>query len=159
MPIRSIFNTDASRYYVVGDGGLIARTGNGGTGWLMRSGVPTAGQLMASWFTDSTHGWAVGANGIIQMTADGGATWTGASAGSGTWRGVHFSTATTGTIVGDGGAIMRTGDGGVTWGTQTSGVTSQLNAVYFASADGRPRSRYRWRDSLYGRRRHHMGAR
>jgi predicted CXXCH cytochrome family protein len=134
-PIRSLFYASAVVFHVVGDGGLIARTGNGGTSWLMRSSVPTAGQLMASWFADSTHGWAVGANGIVQMTADGGATWTGSSAGTATttWRGVCSSSATTGTIVGDNGYIMRTGDSGATWVPQTSGITTQLNAVYFAS--------------------------
>ena len=86
VPIRSIFNTDAQRYYVVGDGGLVARTGNGGTNWVMRSGVPAAGQLMASWFVDANTGWAVGANGVIQKTIDGGSTWTCSSAGT-PWRG------------------------------------------------------------------------
>jgi predicted CXXCH cytochrome family protein len=132
-PIRSLFYTSAVVYHVVGDAGLIARTGNGGTSWLMRSGVPVVGQLMASWFTSPAQGCAVGANGVVQRTVDGGTTWTGASTGPGILRGVCFTDSNTGWTVGDAGTIARTNDGGATWAAQTSGITTQLNAVYFAS--------------------------
>jgi len=48
---------------------------------------------------------------------------------------VYFIDAETGYVVGDGGLIMRSIDGGITWATQPSGVTEDLNDLYFFTMD------------------------
>ncbi|MEZ4652053.1 MAG: YCF48-related protein [Candidatus Eisenbacteria bacterium] len=52
-------------------------------------------------------------------------------------RGIEFSTNNTSGIyaVGDDGIILKTTDAGNTWGFQDSGVTTDLNAVFFYLAD------------------------
>lgn len=47
---------------------------------------------------------------------------------------VFFFNANTGTAVGMGGTILHTIDGGLTWICQSSGITNDLNGVFFVDA-------------------------
>jgi photosystem II stability/assembly factor-like uncharacterized protein len=80
---RTIYTTDrfydvhavtADRAFVVGYGGKILETADGGRTWEIRpSGVDEA--LYAVQMTDDMHGWISGQDGIILRTEDGGRTW------------------------------------------------------------------------------------
>jgi photosystem II stability/assembly factor-like uncharacterized protein len=80
---RTIYVTDRfydvqaltkDRAFVVGYGGKILETTDGGTNWAVRSsGVDTA--LYAVRFTDEQRGWIAGQEGVILRTEDGGKTW------------------------------------------------------------------------------------
>jgi len=80
---RTIYTTDRfydvqalskDRAFVVGYGGKILETTDGGFSWEIRpSGVDTA--LYAVRFTDDQHGWIAGQEGIVLHTADGGRSW------------------------------------------------------------------------------------
>lgn len=80
---RTIYTTDRfydvqalskDRAVVVGYGGKIIETTDGGRSWAPRpSGVDMA--LYAVRFTDDQHGWVSGQDGIILHTADGGKSW------------------------------------------------------------------------------------
>jgi photosystem II stability/assembly factor-like uncharacterized protein len=80
---RTIYTTDrfydvqaltTDRAFVVGYGGKILETVDGGRNWEIRpSGVDTA--LYAVRFTDPQHGWIAGQEGVILHTADGGKSW------------------------------------------------------------------------------------
>jgi len=80
---RTIYTTDrfydvqavsADRAFVVGYGGKILETPDGGRTWdVLSSGVDTA--LYAIDFSDDRHGWIVGQEGVILHTADGGKRW------------------------------------------------------------------------------------
>ena len=80
---RTIYVTDrfydvqalsTDRAFVIGYGGKVLETTDGGRNWVPRSsGVDTA--LYALHFTDGEHGWMVGQEGVILHTADGGKTW------------------------------------------------------------------------------------
>ncbi len=59
--------------YVVGTGGVIFKTINGGTTWVQQTS-PTTSALNDVVFTDANTGWAVGAAGTIVYTTDG-STW------------------------------------------------------------------------------------
>ncbi len=66
---------DANTGWIVGGGGNIEFTSNGGTTWTPQtSGVTSA--LRSVGFVDSLTGWAVGDNGVILSTIDGGLNWT-----------------------------------------------------------------------------------
>src|SRR5690242_2674061 len=80
---RTIYITDRfydvqalskDRAFVVGYGGKIVETTDGGRTWEQRpSGVETA--LYGLRFTDEQNGWISGQEGVILHTADGGKTW------------------------------------------------------------------------------------
>src|SRR2546425_164391 len=62
------------RAFIVGYGGKIIETTDGGRSWEGRpSGIETA--LYAVRFTDGQHGWVVGQEGVVLHTADGGKSW------------------------------------------------------------------------------------
>jgi photosystem II stability/assembly factor-like uncharacterized protein len=115
----------------VGNGGLILRTGNGGTSWV-RAKTPVSTNLNSVHFTSELVGNAVGDGGVILRTGDGG-TWVRAKTPVSTnLNSVHFTSELVGNAVGDGGVILRTGDGG-TWVRSQSGVSTKLNSVHFTS--------------------------
>lgn len=119
--------------FVVGTGGLILTTTNGGASWSTISSG-TEGSLFAlSLSPDGSAAYAVGASGIVLRSLDGGITWSVPGASLRTLRGVHFpADAITGYAVGDFGAILKTIDGGQTWQPQVSGTTNALFGVRFS---------------------------
>ena len=80
---RTIYLTDRfydvqalspERAIVVGYGGKIAGTTNGGRSWALQpSGVDDA--LYAVHFVDEQYGWVVGQGGVVLSTTDGGKNW------------------------------------------------------------------------------------
>jgi photosystem II stability/assembly factor-like uncharacterized protein len=80
---RTIYITDKfydvqalskDRAFVVGYGGKVLETTNGGYSWTQRdTGLDNA--LYSIKFTDDTHGWITGQDGLILHTSDGGQHW------------------------------------------------------------------------------------
>lgn len=100
--------TDANTGTVVGGGGTILRTTDGGTTWV-RQKSGTANRLTGVSFTDASTGTVVGEEGTILRTTDGGATWMSQTSGTTHYlAGVSFTDANTGTVVGFDGTILRT---------------------------------------------------
>ncbi|GEM_PF-6559772 len=138
--------------YVVGDGGVIKKTTNGGNSGGATWSTVTSGtsqNLRSVSFSPSTTtlGWAVGESGTLLSTTNGGTTWvsqaTNARATNGTTPltitgytlyGVKMLNDTTGWIVGSSGLILKTTDAGVTWIQQTSGVSVGLTSVTVVNA-------------------------
>ncbi len=71
-------------------------------------------------------------SGAISRTTDGGTNWTTTLFPNGL-QGLDFPTATRGFVSGWLGTIMRSDDAGVSWSNQTSGTSSDLHDVHFAS--------------------------
>lgn len=71
----NVFFVDGTTGWIVGSGGAILNTTDGGkTCWKEQtSGVERA--LYGVWFTDAHRGWVVGAGGTILHTINGGKTW------------------------------------------------------------------------------------
>src|SRR5436305_997757 len=91
---------NASTATVVGNGGTILRTTDGGATWKAQSSGTTQTLLGVS-FTDANTGIAVGGGGTILRTTDGGATWTSQWPVRGdNFSGVSFIDAYTGIVVG-----------------------------------------------------------
>jgi len=96
--------------WVVGDGGVIGYTTDGGASWNTQTNPDTqALALYSVFFFDSDYGWVVGNNGLILQTSDGGTTWTIEAEGLTTeaLRGIHFTSPTNGYVVGNGKTLSR----------------------------------------------------
>lgn len=129
------FFIDAQTGWVVGAGGTILKTNNGGTSWTAVTTTITSA-LNAVFFYDSNTGWICGDAGKILKTTDGGSTWLPQSLGivsSGVLKDVFFTSATTGYIAGTFG-VYKTTDGGTTWSLSHTSNSNQINVVQFKDA-------------------------
>lgn len=111
--------------FVVGYGGKILSTTNGGSTWDVRdSGTDVA--LYSIKMVDRQHGWIVGQEGLVLHTDDGGKTWQKQNANAvfkendGTSKQAYLFAidaldANTAWAVGDRSMLVRTTDGGKTW--------------------------------------------
>lgn len=74
--LASIYFTDASTGYAVGDSGTILKTTNGGTNWITQN-TGSLKYLRSVYFTNADTGYVVGDSGTIFITTDGGGYTTG----------------------------------------------------------------------------------
>ncbi|MEE9233211.1 MAG: YCF48-related protein, partial [Nitrospirales bacterium] len=103
---------DANQGWVVGAGGTILYTKDGGVTWLA-SPRRTNVLLTAVTFVNESHGWIIGQNGTIFHTSNGGKLWLPQVSGTnGTLYASTFLSAEQGWIVGARGTILTTTDGG-----------------------------------------------
>jgi hypothetical protein len=112
--------------WVVGDGGVMGNTTNGGASWNTQTNPDTLNNsLYDVFFFDSDYGWAVGSDGLILHTTDGGTTWIIEAEGLTTepLSGVHFSSPTNGYVVGNNKTLLKYGE--------VSGVGEETLAVAF----------------------------
>jgi photosystem II stability/assembly factor-like uncharacterized protein len=131
--LNSIFFTDASNGYAVGDAGKILKTTNGGSNWNSQTSGTTA-QLNGVFFTSSTTGYVVGGSGVIRKTTSSGTSWSTVTSPTSQYLyGVYFTDANNGWAVGWGGTIVHTSDGS-SWATQTNASTAPLYSVFFTSS-------------------------
>ena len=113
------------RAFVVGYGGKILETSNGGSSWDVRpSGTENA--LYGVEMVDEKTGWIVGQEGVVLHTADGGKTWQPQNANAtfkdsdGLQKQAYLFAldaldANTAFAVGDRSVLTKTSDGGKTW--------------------------------------------
>ncbi len=135
-PARAISFADAQHGIVVGDGGLIFTTEDGGKTWKERLDANgkhfTTEHLMSVCYLGN-RAWAAGFDGAILASTDGGRTW--ASQKSGTTFGleaIYFFDQNHGWVVGWSGSILRTEDGGNTWKNVSSKASTwSLSWVFF----------------------------
>ena len=114
-----------------GDSGTILMTLNGGATWS-RASTGTASALY-SIGTGKPHFIVVGANGALSMDTAG--VWSVLSMNSPPpLYGVRMG-GTTAYAVGGSGTILKTINSGTSWSPVNSGVTQQLNAIFFADSD------------------------
>jgi photosystem II stability/assembly factor-like uncharacterized protein len=131
---RTIYVTDKfydvqaltkDRAFVVGYGGKILETGNGGSSWEIRPSG-TEHSLFNVDMVDEKNGWVVGQEGLVLHTADGGKSWQPQEGNAkftdsdGTPKlaylfGLDALDANTAFAVGDRSVLTRTTDGGKTW--------------------------------------------
>ncbi len=126
---------DASRGYIVGDGGAMAYTTNGGIIWNpVTSG--TRENLRSLFVPRPDQGFefrhdvafAVGDRGTILRLKD--STWSKIASGSSAdLYSVKFIDSSRGWALGDGGVILATTNGGDTWFSQPSNTSSRLMGI------------------------------
>lgn len=128
--ITDMFFIDNQTGWIVGDGGFMARTTDGGITWLALS-TNTKADLTSILFLNSQMGWAAGSDSTILHTKDAGATWQRASItelrGSTPLASISFTDSLHGYAVGGNAdpmlpsllapsnVVLSTTDGGETW--------------------------------------------
>ena len=136
--------TDDSSGHVVGIGGAILATTDGGRTWVWQ-GDRRYGTLRKVSFPDPQHGRAVGegrpSSFVMIATADGGATWTidpGGDAGPqvarSNFQAVSFTDPLRGHVASDSGRIFATTDGGAHWSVQRKDTTETFSGIAFSDA-------------------------
>ncbi len=133
-PLLAVYFRDSNNGWI-GGGEKLHYTTDGGLSWTQGS------SLLIDWiysidFGDDYNGVGAGMGGSTTYTYDWGTNW--AFNGSATPNneyiyGVSFSSADSVYMVGQSGIILFSNNGGSNWATQTSGVTNNLNGVYFPS--------------------------
>jgi hypothetical protein len=127
---------DADTGWVVGGGGIIRYTTNGGTNWIVQNSG-TSDDLRSVTFENARQGWVVG--GVYQSfatilhTTNGGSTWiTQYRAAPNFLFGVAFVDTSQGWAVGA--SILHTTNGGSTWVAQYTYSSYYLSSVSFVDA-------------------------
>src|SRR5688572_16715425 len=69
--LRSVHFEDANTGWIVGTGGIIRKTTNGGTSWTTQGAGVTFQRLNSVFFVSTTTGWTAGNNGVILKTTNG----------------------------------------------------------------------------------------
>ena len=130
IDLYSVQFTDADYGYVVGDGGLILASTNGGASWReQKSGTDV--QLFHLSF-QGDRGWVVGTGGVILHTDDAGRNWYPQRSGSNDdLNRVYLINEKVGLITGDNGLLLRTENGGATWERVTVNVREPLFGMSF----------------------------
>jgi len=112
----------------------IYKTTNGGLNFDSLSSNYTSQRFMSVWILHPDTVLMCGDYGKIIRTVNGGANWSTVYVHSDTivqlW-GLGFTSSLTGYVAGSKGVILKTTNKGVNWFTQTSSVTSVLQAVWF----------------------------
>lgn len=141
---------NAQRGWVVGNGGKILTTSDGGATWTNQT-TGSAYNLQSVDFVDASYGWIAGEtqntgggeNGRVWRTSDGGTHWQQAGHFTGHWLGdekygVDFINRTVGYVVGQSdqwGSVYSTSDGGSTWEARPLGGDYPiLRGVNFVNA-------------------------
>ncbi len=120
---------DAKHGWIVGHGGWILHTADGGVNWEKQT-VNTNEDLKAVYFTNLRNGWAVGDKGRIATTDDGGLHWTVEKSEISTlFLDVFFLNSKTGWIAGQDG-LQYTQNGGKTWHHQQTSEFG-LKGIHF----------------------------
>ncbi|HEX8637584.1 MAG TPA: YCF48-related protein [Pyrinomonadaceae bacterium] len=135
--LDGMFSSEASGA-VVGAGGTVLFTENGGASWDKASifGDKEA-KLRSVFFINQKTGWSVGASGVILQTLSGGKTWR--EQKSGTTKDlndVFFINTAEGFAVGDEGVILQTTTAGNVWNPVVSPARHRLEKVFFTGKKG-----------------------
>jgi len=134
-PMRLRFS-GPSEAWLVGEGGLVRHSRDGGATWrppMGRLPAATTDVDLAALFARGRHVWAAGSPGhVVIRSSDSGRTWTAHPTGQSTpLRALHFVTPEQGFAVGSLGAILATEDGGRTWRrVQTGGKRLAVLGVF-----------------------------
>lgn len=135
---------DATHGWLVGDGGLVRVTEDGGAAWGPPASDPP--KLLAEWFdyravaARGDHVWIAGSPGSLILSSDDrGETWHTANTGISTpISAITFANETHGWAVGEFGVVLTTRDGGQSWRVQRGEGRRAAAAFVVASPDDLP---------------------
>ena len=123
--LMSVHFVDNQTGWIVGQGGKVLKTADGGLTWTAQNGGSS--QLTDVYFIDSLHGWICGDEGTVLVTRNGGDIWTEQTTSTTiSFNSLLFVSKMEGWVVGANGTILYTKDGGVTWQPQQSSTENGL---------------------------------
>jgi len=123
---------------LVGGGGTVLFTGDGGSEWTRATSSESARtKLNSVFFANKKNGWTAGAKGKIYVTRNGGMLWREQTSGTGEdLLDISFLNQSEGFAVGDKGTILRTTTGGETWTTESTNSKNRLERIIFVGRKG-----------------------
>jgi len=127
---NSIYSTDGSSVWAVGNDGLIFYSNTGGATWGMRS---QGTEDLNSVFILNQSIWIVGDNGSYFFSLNSGMDWNNANLGSQDLNEIYFIDENNGWIVGESGRILQSTDGGANWVPYNSNLNNDLNSIKMTS--------------------------
>ncbi|MBI3365775.1 MAG: T9SS type A sorting domain-containing protein [Ignavibacteriae bacterium] len=132
--LQDVSFVDSLYGWVVGTGGKIMNTINGGRTWSTQS-VPTGQNLNGVDFFDRSIGFVVGDSGIFLRTTDGGIHWNVVfQPDQKTWWKVHFATPQMGwKISANSGGVWYTSDSGTNWTLVGAESAPGLSNMWFTT--------------------------
>lgn len=129
--IYSMSFVNNSTGWISGDGGIIARTSNGGLNWSIAN-TGTTSDLKSVCFINSTIGFAVGRSAVVIKTTDSGISWTQLDPGiNADFNKVLFLNDNVGWILGDEGSMLFTSNSGISWNNQSIPLNTNLKDMFF----------------------------
>jgi photosystem II stability/assembly factor-like uncharacterized protein len=135
---QDIAFTDKLNGVVVGGGGTILFTEDGGESWnqsTLSESVKT--KFNSVFFINKQTGWAVGAEGKIFTTNTGGKRWRSQNSNTATdLTDVYFNSSTEGWAIGNSGKFLRTMNGGNTWNEVRNNIQHNLEKLIFVGKTG-----------------------
>lgn len=136
--LSSVSFVTADLGYIVGEGGLIIKTINGGDSWVTQTSGTTS-MLNDVQFLDAETGFIVGNMGTILKTTNGGTKWNRITSGTNSnLFTVFFVNNSVGYAGGESGLVLKTVDGGTSWYRPSQEpVTAHYPclSLFFKSAD------------------------
>ncbi|MBI3193625.1 MAG: T9SS type A sorting domain-containing protein [Ignavibacteriae bacterium] len=127
--LNDIIFRDSLNGYIIGSEGIILQSSNGGQSWFQYDSKFISGITNDVHFINSDTGWFV--NSDIYRTTDGGGTWS--PSGLSGVKKIDCTDRNNCWACGNGGKIVYTSDAGASWIQQTSGTTSNLRDIEFAT--------------------------
>ncbi|MCP3727107.1 YCF48-related protein [Paraburkholderia sp. CNPSo 3272] len=140
--LTSVYFSDASHGWGVGQWGAIIATQDGGKTWrIQRADTSTDRPLFSVYFTDPLHGWAVGLWSLMLQTSDGGAHWSpvtlppppGSTKADRNLFRIFGAADGTLYVAAEQGLVLRSRDHGTTWEYRKTGGKGSLWAGAVAS--------------------------
>lgn len=114
-PLNSIFASQTTRVWAVGDNGLVTVSANSGQSWT-HDYVSGNENLYTVFFLDEELGWAAGENASIYVTQDGGQNWIQLRGnGAVNFNSIFFIDEFTGWVCGSSNTLLKTETGGLSW--------------------------------------------
>jgi photosystem II stability/assembly factor-like uncharacterized protein len=141
--LYSVYFLNANNGYAVGDLGTILKTTDGGINWSTQNSGSSSYYLHSVYFTNANIGYATGMNNSMAMatilkTTNGGLNWSAQNFNASQINSMFFINADTAYAVSSlagTSKILKTTDGGTNWNVQSSGISNDLNSVYFTDAN------------------------
>jgi photosystem II stability/assembly factor-like uncharacterized protein len=142
---RDFFFLNDTTGYLLGVGGMVTKTTDGGTTWAtLGDNINTAHSLFCTYWKTEQNGYAGSGSGLLYITNNGGVTWSSITVGgSSNIRDIWFRTPDNGVMVKENGEIWYTNTGGNTVGSwiaatesaisQVTGVMCDHNGTYWAA--------------------------
>jgi len=132
--LMAIQFVNANTGYIVGSGGLVLKTTNGGVSWTTKSSGISS-DIHCVYFFDANTGLAAGNLGRIIRTTNGGDNWAQVQSPT-TYTLINFSfvNSSVGYISGQTTTLLKTEDGGLTWVKKGVNESGPFVDCYFSNA-------------------------